>query len=236
MKFQSTSLWASASLCVVATLTLAGCGGANKAARRTALDCPPTQGALKLASVSPDAHTCAYADTDGDEVSLRLLPVVGSPQATLQPIERELQALVPPARPEAGATATAAATADDDGDGDGDRADITLPGVRIQAAGDKAHVRVGSLHVDAGGAGAVIREARDTRLQGEQLSTQRRGYRATYIVARSDLPDGLTSVGYEAGGPKAGPLTVAVLKMKSSRGGERIHRDVRRLVRRNGGI
>jgi hypothetical protein len=89
----------------------------------------------------------------------------------------------------------------------------------------------GDGHLDEG---AVIRESRDTRLQGEQLSLQRRGYRATFIVARGDLPGGLTSIGYEAGGPRAGPLTVAILKMKSHE--EVVHRDVRRLVRRNGGI
>jgi hypothetical protein len=140
-----------------------------------------------------------------------------------------LQALAPPAPP-------AAAHKDDDEAGakDDDRADITLPGVRIQATGEKANVQVGTLHVDTTDNGAVFREARDTRLQGEQLSMRRRGYRASYIVARNDLPGGLTSVGYEAGGPRTGPLTVAILKMKSQ--DQIIHRDIRRLVRRNGGI
>jgi hypothetical protein len=72
-------------------------------------------------------------------------------------------------------------------------------------------------------------------LRGEQLSLERRGYRATFIVAGSGLPEGLTTLGYVAGGPKAGPLTVAVLKMKT-RDGDVMHHDVTRLVRRNGGI
>lgn len=219
MKPLSFALWA------VAAVVLTGCGKANEATRRTALDCPPTQGDLKRTSVSADGRTCAYADTDGDEVSLRLIPVATSPQAALAPIEQELQALVPPPPP-------IPPLAEDD---DGDRADISLPGVNIQADGDRADVKVGSLHVDANSGGAVIREAHETRLQGEQLSPKRRGYRAAYIVARSDLPGGLTSLGYEAGGPKTGPLTVAILKMKS-RNSEVIHRDVRRLVRRNAGI
>jgi len=225
MKSPSLALWTSA-----AVIMLAGCG-ANHAAQRTALDCPPTQGTLKRTSVSADGRTCVYADADGDEVSLRLIPVVGTPRATLSPIERELQALVPPASPP-----PAAAHRDDDEAAakNRDRADITLPGVRIQATGEKTNVQVGTLHVDATDNGAVIREARDARLMGEQLSMQRRGYRASYIVARNDLPGGLTSVGYEAGGPKTGPLTVAILKMKSQ--DQVIHRDVRRLVRRNGGI
>jgi hypothetical protein len=214
-----------------AAVVLAGCGS-NRAAQRTALDCPATQGTLKRASVSPDGRACSYADADGDEVSLRLIPVDGTPAATLAPIERELQALTVPAGP----ASPAAARKDDDEDGakDEDRADITLPGVRIQAAGENANIQVGTLHVDATDNGAVFREARNTRLRGEQLSMQRRGYRASYIVARNDLSGGLTSVGYEAGGPRTGPLTVAVLKMKSQ--DQVIHRDVRRLVRLNGGI
>lgn len=215
-------------LCAATAVILTGCGKASEAIRRTALDCPPTQGKLKRTSVSADGRACAYTDADGDEVALRLIPVASTPQAALAPIEQELQALIPPAPP-------VPATKAEDGDDDSDRADISLPGVRIQADGDRADVKVGSLHVDANGGGAVIRESHDTRLRGEQLSPKRRGYRAAYIVARSDLPGGLASVGYEAGGPKAGPLTVAVLKMKSH-DDEVIHRDVRRLVRRNGGI
>lgn len=217
----AVALWAAAAV------VLSGCG-ANHASQRTALDCPQSQGTLKRTSVSGDGRTCIYADADGDEVSLRLIPVAGTPQATLASIERELQALLPPAAP-------AAAKADDKaGEKDEDRADITLPGVRIQAAGANANVQVGTLHVDATDSGAVFREARDTRLVGEQLSMRRRGYRASYIVARNDLPGGLSAVGYEAGGPRTGPLTVAVLKMKSQ--DQVIHRDIRRLVRRNAGI
>lgn len=204
--------------------SLSACGP-SPALRRTALDCPQKQGALTRSSVSTDGRACAYTDDEGDEVSLRLIPVTGSPAATLAPIERRLQAMASPPKP----------VEWDGGDHADERADIHLPGVSIQAAGDRANVRVGSLHVDAGGGGAVIREARDTRLRGEQLSPERRGYRAAFIVAGSGLPDGLTTLGYIAGGPKTGPLTVAVLKMKTRDGGV-VHRDVTRLVRSNGGI
>lgn len=218
------ALWRLA-LWSVTAVALAACQGGDQASRRTALDCPSSQGALKRQSVSGDGKTCAYADADGDEVSLRLIPVASTPEAALAPIEQELQALVPPVPPSAPA-------ADDE---DGDRADITLPGMRIHAAGDRADVKVGSLHVNAADGGAVIRETHMARLRGEQLSLQRRGYRATYIVAGQDLPGGLSSIGYEAGGPRKGPLTVAVLRMKSDNG-KVIHRDVARLVRLNGGV
>jgi hypothetical protein len=81
----------------------------------------------------------------------------------------------------------------------------------------------------------VIQVEKDVRLRGEALSPEKRGFRATYILATDNLRDGYRAVGYEAGGPKAGPITVAVVK---SRSGQRDHvlSDVKRLVRRNGGI
>ena len=56
---------------------------------------------------------------------------------------------------------------------------------------------------------------RDVRLRGEALSRDRRGLRATFIYTGDDLPNGYRFVGYEAGGPKVGPITVAVVKSKS---------------------
>jgi hypothetical protein len=63
----------------------------------------------------------------------------------------------------------------------------------------------------------------------------KRGFRATYILARDNLKDGYKAVGYEAGGPKTGPLTVALVKSKSGDHHD-IFSDVKRLVRRNGGV
>jgi hypothetical protein len=225
-----------------AAVTVAGCGRTADPALRTALDCPPSQGDLTRTGVSPDQRTCTYVSAQGDQISLRLLPVTTTPDAALQPVEAELQLLVPATPPAKGAAASAAPDDDDETDdgananasaSDG-RATVSLPGLRIDAEGDKADVRIGTLHVDAQGGGAVVRETHDVRLRGQALAFQRRGFRALYIVARGDLPDGLTSVGYEAGGPRKGPLAVAVVRMKSH--GHDIYQDVRRLVRRNAGI
>jgi hypothetical protein len=224
-----------------AAVTVAGCGRTADPALRTALDCPPSQGDLTRTGVSPDQRTCTYVSAQGDQISLRLLPIKSTPDAALQPVEAELQSLIPAAPPAKGA----AAPDDDDEIDDGanasananasdGRATVSLPGLRIDAEGDKADVRIGTLHVDAQGGGAVVRETHDVRLRGQALAFQRRGFRALYIVARGDLPDGLTSVGYEAGGPRKGPLAVAVVQMKSH--GHDIYQDVRRLVRRNAGI
>ena len=62
----------------------------------------------------------------------------------------------------------------------------------------------------------------------------RRGFRATYILAKDNLKDGWKSVGYQAAGPKAGPITVAVFKLHN--GHPSVSEDVKRLVRENGGV
>ena len=122
-----------------------------------------------------------------------------------------------------------------DDDDIGANTHIDLPGIHINAdEGGKADVNVGPIHVNAGENGAVVQFARDVRLRGEALSPEKRGFRATYIVAKDNLKDGWRAVGYEAGGPKVGPITVAVVKSKN---GDRhdIFDDVKRLVRRNSG-
>lgn len=118
----------------------------------------------------------------------------------------------------------------------GDHARVDLPGIHIDADDDgKANVNVGMIHVNAGEDGAVVRMARDVRLQGEAFSREKRGFRASYIVAKDNLKDGWKAVGYEAAGPKTGPITVAVVKSKSGQHHD-VFSDVKRLVRRNAGV
>lgn len=116
---------------------------------------------------------------------------------------------------------------------------VNLPGIHIVAndSDDTAKVQVGPIKIDAGGDGATIRMRRDVRLRGEQLNPEKRGVRATFIYTGEDLPEGYRFVGYEAGGPKRGPITVAVVKSKSEHhDGDNVYGDVKRLVRRNGGV
>ena len=82
-----------------------------------------------------------------------------------------------------------------------------------------------------------MRVRRDVRLRGEALNPNRRGVRATFIYTGVDLPAGYRFVGYEAGGPKRGPITVAIVKSKSEGpdGGD-LYPDVKKLVRKNGGV
>lgn len=122
--------------------------------------------------------------------------------------------------------------------GDG-KTRVDLPGIHIVAddANDSANVRVGPITINAGDGGATIRIRRDVRLRGEALNPEKRGLRATFIYTGEDLPSGYRFVGYEAGGPKAGPITVAIVKskMEGDDGGE-IYPDVKKLVRKNGGV
>jgi len=116
---------------------------------------------------------------------------------------------------------------------------VNLPGIHIEAddTNDTANVDIGPLHVNAGGDGATIRIRRDVRLRGEQLSREKRGLRATFISEKESLQDGYRFVAYEAGGPKAGPITVAIVRAKADISqGDDVYKAVRRLVRANGGV
>jgi hypothetical protein len=117
-----------------------------------------------------------------------------------------------------------------------DTAHIHLPGVHIDAQGDEARVDIGGIHVDANPDEATMRVFRDVRLRGQAFSREKNGLRATFIAKRDNLPDGYRYVGYEASGPKTGPLTVAIVKSRSEVGhGSGMLHDLERLVRRNGG-
>ena len=116
---------------------------------------------------------------------------------------------------------------------------VDLPGIHIVAneRDETANVRVGPITVNAGDGAATIRLRRDVRLRGEAFSAHKRGLRAMFIYTGEDLPEGYRFVGYEAGGPKAGPITVAVVKSRSNGGdGGEIYPDVKKLVRKNGGV
>lgn len=264
-------------------LTAAACGPKVPVAR-AALDCPATQGDLTRTSVASDGKACTYTNEGGAEVTLQLVNVTGSPDATLAAIETNLLAdrSAPPKDVEAKTKAEAAkdaaemaktsaetakdaakaakeaaddtkgvslqVTLDDKPRKSGDTGIITerggttrvnLPGLHVVANDndDTANVKVGPITIDAGNDGATVRMRRDVRLRGEALNPEKRGLRAMFIYTGDDLPAGYRFVGYEAGGPKRGPITVAVVKSKSDGpDGHDLYPDVKKLVRRNGGV
>lgn len=255
-------------------LTAAACSPKTPVAR-AALDCPPTQGDLTRTSASPDGKACTYVGHGGAEVTLQLVSIQGSPDATLAAIETtllanrsaakaaEATAKSEPSETSAdavkdaakaakeaaddtrGITVAVSANKDHKHDGmaivteDGGTTRVNLPGIRVVASDsdDTANVKIGPLTVDAGDNGATVRMRRDVRLRGEALSREKRGLRAMFIYTGEDLPDGYRFVGYEAGGPKRGPITVAVVKSKEDGpdGGD-LYPDVKKLVRKNGGV
>ena len=79
------------SACGLALMSLSACGPTTPATARVALDCPSDQGDLKLSAVAADKKSCTYASRNGDQVSLRLIPVSSTYEAALLPIETELQ-------------------------------------------------------------------------------------------------------------------------------------------------
>jgi hypothetical protein len=119
---------------------------------------------------------------------------------------------------------------------EGDTTRVDLPGIHISARDDNADVRVGGIRINADDDQSTIHIFRDVRLRGEALSREKRGIRATFIAANKSDPGGYRYVGYEAAGPKTGPITVAIVKAKTEIDhDDDVARDVRRLVRRNGG-
>jgi hypothetical protein len=119
---------------------------------------------------------------------------------------------------------------------------VDLPGIHIVAnegadGGDNAEIQIGPLRVDANDDDTTVRIFRNVRMRGEAFSREKRGVRATFIYTGKDLPAGYRYVGYQAGGPRTGPLAVATIRTKlGTESGDNINHDVEELVRRNGGV
>jgi len=207
-----------------AVLALAACDHPDAGRQREAralkviskLDCPDKQGHLTRLSVAVDGLSCNYG-ADGVEVSLRLVKLADSGAVgALTPIEDELRALMPAVEPKAAAAADADAGKDD--------VDIRLPGVTIKAGNSGADVNVGGpdgAQINANNDGAEIRVQRNVEIDGKTVESETRrrkhgddGVYSRFILASDKATDGWAVVGYEARGPKGGPLVVATLKAK----------------------
>lgn len=116
-----------------------------------------------------------------------------------------------------------------------DHAEVDLPGIHIRAKDNSAKVQIGPIKIDAEGDQATVRMWRDVRLRGEALSREKRGVRAFFLRAGDELTP-FKAIGYQAGGPKQGPLTVAVFKSNGDGEHLQINEDLEKLVRKNGGV
>jgi hypothetical protein len=117
-----------------------------------------------------------------------------------------------------------------------DSVSINLPGLKIDAQDEMANVSIGPVSINASDDGATIKIYREVRLKGESLSREKRGVRATYILAGEPRAGGASYVGLEAGGPKVGPLAVAIVTSATADADDENLKDVRKLVRENGGV
>lgn len=122
-----------------------------------------------------------------------------------------------------------------------EKASVRLPGIRIDADGDNAKVQIGGMKIDAqDGQGTQTRTASVTVNSNEQATEVRavtpgEAIRAHYILTDGDpRPGGWALVGYEARGPRGGPIVVATVRAKE-RNRDRIFDDARDLVTLNVG-
>ena len=234
------------------------------------LDCPDRQGELSRVSAAADGQSCVY-DGRNAAVTLRLVALNGGDaEAALAPIEADLKTLMP-------AMTSAAPPPPPPGQKPRrDGAEISLPGVKIDAHDKGADIRIGGLTINANDGSAEVKVAKnvtirdgDTQKQiterasggkstvsvkssnddegdidihanddGAQIRQRKRGdgVRATLILASDKAASGYRVVGYEARGPKGGPLAVAVVKARGRDGSDHdVFEDMKTLVRRNVG-
>ncbi len=207
------------------------------------LDCPKDQGQLTLVSAAPDGLSCNYTGKDA-EVTLRLVALNGADaKSVLDPIEAELRALVP--------VKPGAKVSSDNGQ---DNVNIDLPGVRIKAGDQGANISVaGGPVINADNAGAEIKVSEDgdedaevgIKADDKDVSVKtgkgkwrhrpKAGVRSLFILATDNPASPYHSVGYDARGPKTGPLAVAIVKSKATKDSDDIFDDAKALVKHNVG-
>ena len=133
---------------------------------------------------------------------------------------------------------------------DGDRAQVRMPGISIDANGDKANVRIGGFTIRAddsssNSATSVSRASSSTQdsvsIQAHDDSAEIRtrapgeATRQTYLLT-DNRPSaaGWRLVGYEARGPRGGPIVVATVRAKE-RNSDGVFDDAKDLVTLNVG-
>jgi hypothetical protein len=218
------------------------------------LDCPDRQGELQLEIRGEDGQTCSYSGKNA-VVTLRLVKLNGGDaDAALAPIETELKNIMPlpPAAPKPPESKPGK-----------NHTTIRLPGVNINASDNGADIRIGQLTINSDGGAAEVKVNKNTNVrsdnaqvnvsandehegdvtirandQGAEIRTRKGGdvIRSTLILANDKAPKGYRLAGYEARGPKGGPLAVAVVKAKTRDTDDHdLFKDMKALVRHNVG-
>jgi hypothetical protein len=215
-----------------------------------ALQCPETQGVLtRKGSAQPGGKVCTYTGPKGAEVNLHLVDLNGDPSSqVLLTFEHQLAQSLPQAladirarqardaakdaanNAEARAADAERAAADADKaaaeaeSSADDTARVRLPGVMIDAHGDKARVRIGGLSINADDTGGTVNVRSDDESvdinatdNGAEVRTRGAGdaTRTTWMLTDNhDSNSGWRMVGYEARGPAGGPIVIATVRTK----------------------
>jgi hypothetical protein len=133
-------------------------------------------------------------------------------------------------------------------DAEGERARVSLPGLRVDADGDKANVRIGGFTIRAKGDSAQVTSSPTTEADQEAVSIQAHNNaaqirtrapgdatRQTFLLTdRTPSAAGWRLVGYEARGPRGGPIVVATVRARE-RNSDGIFEDAKELVTLNVG-
>jgi hypothetical protein len=222
------------------------------------LDCPDRQGELTLEIRGADGQTCSYSSKEA-MVTLRLVRLNGGDaEAALAPIETELKAIMP-------TPLAAPKPVQGKGRSGKNHTSINLPGVKIDTNDDGADIRIGHLTINSDGGAAEVKVNKNVNVRGDdahaavnvsandehegdvtikaddhgaEIRAKKGGdvVRSTLILANDKAPKGYRLAGYEARGPKGGPLAVAVVKAKTRDTDDHdIFRDMKALVRHNVG-
>ncbi len=220
----------------ISTLALAACvrppagGGHHKALKPISrLNCPASQGGFERATVGSDGKTCTYTGPDGAQLQLNLVSYAGEPDSVLDPIEAQMNTLLPPAstpvRPVPPAPPGSSAP------GSHDNVDINLPGISIHAGDKDAKVNVGGVHIDAddqnnsvkingggrgpGGRGQFTVDANDDGAVVRSRAFGPNIEQSLIRVSKIPGPGGWRTLAYDAVGPKGGPLVVGYLRSRT---------------------
>ena len=206
------------------------------------LDCPLSQGQFERANVAADGKSCDYTRADGAVVRLKLVSLTGNADATLEPMEAQLKTMLPPPSPNPPSPPEPAS------DSDPSNVNIDLPGISIHADNKNANVQVAGVHVNANGQSNTVHVnggghgpmgdrgqfTVDADDNGAVIRAQAFGPNvdeSLILASKTPGPQGWRTVGYEALGPKAGPLVVANFQSKAD-DHEALFEDVKVLTRR----
>jgi len=212
----------------VAGLAMAALAGCNPPHPRTqataplraisALDCPQEEGDLTLKSAASDGQSCLYGDDGGAQVTLQLVKYSGDdPQPALAPLEAKLKTELPPV------------VENDASDTNKDAVDINLPGIHIHTH-DKDKNGTADVNIGGGAVGGVHINANSGAARVE-VDARGAGMRRVFILTTDHPgPNGFKVVGYEAAGPKGGPLVVASVMAKDD---DSVRDDMRSLLKHN---